>query len=206
MRDGDGAVSQSMLKASVAAGRSGPVITLYGEVDLTTAAQLSALLSAQLSDGVQELTIDVSRLRFADSASIRALVLVAKTLKERDGSLVLLHPQRSVAKVLELTGAEQMFTILGNPEASQTHVPAQSDPLLALLRFAGGLNGFGSSWPEGLGGAVDRRLGAFAGGKPPGMRCPCAQSLRVMGPDVREAIKGVGNPVFRLRDGDRCGR
>jgi anti-sigma B factor antagonist len=115
MPGGDGAVPQGMLKASVATGRSGPVIMLSGEVDLTTVAQLSALLSAQLSDGARELTIDLSGLRFADSASVRALVLAAKMLKERDGSLVLLHPQRPVAKVLELTGARQMFTIRGMP-------------------------------------------------------------------------------------------
>jgi anti-sigma B factor antagonist len=101
-----------MLEASVAAGQSGPVITLSGEADLTSVAQLGALLSAQLSDGPRELTIDVSGLRFADSATIRTLVLAAKTLKEQDGSLVLLHPQRPVIKVLELTGAGRMFTLV----------------------------------------------------------------------------------------------
>jgi anti-anti-sigma factor len=117
MAGGDGDVPQSMLKTSVAAGRSGPVIMPSGEVDLTTVAQLSALLSAQLSDRTRELTIDLPGLCFADSAPIRALVLAAKMLKERDGSLVLLHPQRPVAKVLALTGARQMFTIRGMPRS-----------------------------------------------------------------------------------------
>ncbi len=49
MPDDDSAVPQGMLKASVAAGESGPVIMLSGEADLTTAAQLSALITAQLS-------------------------------------------------------------------------------------------------------------------------------------------------------------
>ena len=107
----DGAAPQGMLKASVAAGRSGPVITLSGEADLTSVTQLSELLSAQIPDGPRELTIDLSGLRFADSATIRTLVLAARTLKERAGSLVLLRPQRSVARVLELTGAERIFII-----------------------------------------------------------------------------------------------
>lgn len=57
MPDDDSAVPQGMLKASVAAGESGPVIRLSGEADLTTAAQLSAMITAQLSGGTRQLTI-----------------------------------------------------------------------------------------------------------------------------------------------------
>jgi anti-anti-sigma factor len=99
------------LEASVADGESGPVITLAGEADTTSVAQLSALITVQLSSGTRHLTIDVSGLSFADSATIQALVLAAKTLKERGGTLVLLRPQPTVARVLALTGAEQVFTI-----------------------------------------------------------------------------------------------
>ena len=113
MPDGDGAAGQGMLTARVAAGESGPVIVLSGEADLTTVAQMSALITAQLARGTRQLTIDVSELWFADSASIRTLVLAARTLRERGGDLVLLRPQRPVARVLALTGAEQMFTIRG---------------------------------------------------------------------------------------------
>lgn len=102
---------QGMLEASVAAGESGPVINLSGEADLTCVAQLSALITAQLSGGTRHLTVNAAGLRFADSATIRALVLAARTLKERGGSLTLLHPQRAVARSLALMGAEQMFTI-----------------------------------------------------------------------------------------------
>ena len=69
------------------------MITLSGEADLVSAAELSALIAGQLADGTQELTIDASGLRFADTSAIRALILAARTLNERDGRLVLLHPQ-----------------------------------------------------------------------------------------------------------------
>jgi anti-sigma B factor antagonist len=113
MPDGNGAISQNLLTAWVAAGESGPVVTLSGEADLTCAGQLGALITAQLSLGVRQLTVDVSGLRFADSATIRTLVLAARTLQQRGGSMVLLRPQQSVARILALTGTEQMFTILG---------------------------------------------------------------------------------------------
>ncbi len=97
------------------------VITLSGEADLTSAAQLCALISAQLSGQTRDMTVDVSGLRFADSASIRILMLGAKTLKERGGSLILHHPQPAVARVLTLLGADQMFTILSQRHASQAN-------------------------------------------------------------------------------------
>jgi anti-anti-sigma factor len=100
-----------MLQASVQAGESGPVVVLAGEADLTCAGQLDALIAGQLAGGTRQLTIDAAGLRFADSAAIRTLVLAARTLTERGGSLVLLDPQESVARVLTLLGADQMVTI-----------------------------------------------------------------------------------------------
>jgi anti-sigma B factor antagonist len=113
MPDGDSPVPQGKLEASVVAGDSGPVVVLSGDADLTSSAQLSALITAQLSQGTRQLTIDVSGLRFADTASIRTLMLAAKTLQERQGRLILLHPQRPIARALAILGADRMFTIRG---------------------------------------------------------------------------------------------
>jgi STAS domain len=65
----------------------------------------------------------MSGLRYADSASIRTLVLAARTLKERGASLVLLRPQPAVARILTLLGADQMLTILGQSQGK----PQQTD-------------------------------------------------------------------------------
>ena len=108
----------STLRASVSAGESGPVITLSGETDITTVAELSELVTAQLSGGTLHLTIDVSGLSFADSASVRVLVIAARTLKKRGGGLVLLRPQHGVARMLEITGADQMITVRGETEVT----------------------------------------------------------------------------------------
>ena len=60
-----------LLEISVAAGEAGPVLTLAGEADLTAVAELTEALTAQLTIGARHLTVDLSRLRFADSAVIR---------------------------------------------------------------------------------------------------------------------------------------
>jgi anti-sigma B factor antagonist len=101
----------SLLEISVAAGEAGPVLTLSGEADLTTVAELTEALTAQLAIGARHLTVGLSRLRFADSAVIRALVLADRTLKQRGGGLVLAHPQPVVARALSLLGVDQAIEI-----------------------------------------------------------------------------------------------
>jgi anti-anti-sigma factor len=127
MPDGDSAALEGMLRASVTAGASGPIVILSGEADLTSAGQLSALIAAQLAAGTRQLTLDVSGLSFADTASIRTLVLAARTLKERGGSLVLLRPQETVARVLDLLGAAQMFMIRGETRGEPGSPDGQGD-------------------------------------------------------------------------------
>jgi anti-sigma B factor antagonist len=101
----------ALLEISVAADETGAVLTLAGEADLTTMAELTEALTAQLAGGARHLTVDLSRLRFADSAVIRALVLADRTLKKRGGGLALAHPQPVVARALSLLGVDQAIEI-----------------------------------------------------------------------------------------------
>ena len=106
-----------LLDISVAAGEAGPVLTLSGEADLTTVTELTEALTAQLADGARHLTVDLSRLRFADSAVIRALVLADRTLKQRGGGLTLAYPQPVVARLLSLLGVDQAIEIRNRTSA-----------------------------------------------------------------------------------------
>jgi anti-anti-sigma factor len=105
-----------MLSASVSAGESGPVITLPGEADTTTATELSELITGQLAEQTRRLTINVAGLDFADTAGIRVLLVAARRLRERGGDLMLLRPQRALTRVLEILGADEVIAIQGKPE------------------------------------------------------------------------------------------
>jgi anti-anti-sigma factor len=107
----------SILNAAVTAGESGPVLVLSGEADITTTRELSKLLTAQLVDGTTHLTIDITELRFADSATINILLRVALTLKDRSGTLTLLRPQQTVARALTILGAYKLITLREAPHA-----------------------------------------------------------------------------------------
>ncbi len=106
----------TLLQVRVAEDERGPVLVLSGEADLTTLDQLNGALDAQIWAGARLLTVDLSGLTYADSASIAALLLAARTLRGQGGELELLHPQPIVARVLSLTGVDQAMTVRGAPE------------------------------------------------------------------------------------------
>ena len=112
--------AMSMLHAVVTAGPSGPVIALAGEADLTTAAELNQVLAAQLDGGTSRLTVDLSGLRFADSAAILQLIRAHRAITGRGGTLELTRPQPAVARVLSLLGVDQVLTVRGQAEAAGT--------------------------------------------------------------------------------------
>ena len=115
----------------MAAGESGPLITLSGETDITTVPQLSEVITGQLATGTRHLTIDASELTYADSASLQVLFTAARTLTRRGGGLVLLRPHYTVARVLTLIGADQMITIRGQAEATpRPHADRSGNPAL----------------------------------------------------------------------------
>lgn len=103
----------STLEISVVDGESGPVVFLAGEADLTTLDQLNSALDKQLWAEPRCLTIDLSRLEFADSATIAALLLTARTLRDQGGRLELRNPQPTVARVLQLTGVDKALSVRG---------------------------------------------------------------------------------------------
>jgi anti-sigma B factor antagonist len=99
-----------MLKTA-SAGADGAVVVLSGEADTTTAGLLRETLAALLDTGARLVTIEASGLSFLDSASMRVLVLAARALRGRHGSLVLARPQPVVTRLLEITGADRLLDV-----------------------------------------------------------------------------------------------
>jgi len=100
----------------MAIGESGPMVMLSGEADLTNVAQLDGALNAQITAGTQQLTVDLSGLSFADSASIAALVRASRKLKDQGGRLELTNPQPTVTRALSLLGIDQALAVHAAPD------------------------------------------------------------------------------------------
>lgn len=115
--------SVTLLDISVTHGESGLVVVLAGEADLTNAGELKRVLDKQTCADAPILTVDLSQLRFADSAAITALALAGRTLRDQGRQLELLHPQPTVARILSLTGLDKILTVRCEPAAGSRSAP-----------------------------------------------------------------------------------
>ena len=89
------------------------MVALSGAADLRSAAGLGEVLSSQVSGDSIRLTIEASGLSFIDSTAARLLIMTAKVLKERGGTLTVANPQPSVRKTLEMLGLHDLIAIQG---------------------------------------------------------------------------------------------
>ena len=107
------------LKISVTACPAHTLVTVAGECDLHTGLQLRDVLTSEVSRRVRRLILDLSGLAFMDSTGLQVLLSVRNVLIVRGGILALVSPQPVVARVLELTGADQIIPVYGTLRDAQ---------------------------------------------------------------------------------------
>jgi anti-sigma B factor antagonist len=87
------------------------VVSVEGELDLSTAPRLKWMLVDSLAAGRKNLLVDLTGTTFMDSTALGVLVAVNRTLE--DGArLVIVCSRPNVLKIFELSGMEGVFTIL----------------------------------------------------------------------------------------------
>ena len=87
------------------------VITLGGELDISTAPELWAAIDRALTNDHVTLVLDLGQLGFVDSTGLGVFVRAGKELRAKGGTLVLRSPGERVAKLLALTRLEEVFEI-----------------------------------------------------------------------------------------------
>lgn len=95
-----------------------PVVRLRGEVDLNTAGQVRDVLTGQVKAEARRVVVDLSRLGYIGSLGIHALLDAQADLMAGGGSLAVACPRPVVARVLELTGADQRIPVYGTVAAA----------------------------------------------------------------------------------------
>ena len=91
---------------SVDVSGSGPVVcvTAAGEVDSTSAPVLRQELDALLDGDVRELTVDLGRVTFLDSAGLCVLAAAHRRAVRQDVTMRVLASSRAVIRPLQITG------------------------------------------------------------------------------------------------------
>ena len=85
-----------------------PIVRLTGELDMATAPDLDACLLTLADD---DIVVDVSGLTFMDSSGLNTLIVALKRSRELGHKFVLRAPPAPVARLLQITGTDQVFTI-----------------------------------------------------------------------------------------------
>ncbi|MDT4917725.1 MAG: hypothetical protein QOH89_2425 [Pseudonocardiales bacterium] len=104
-------------------------ISVRGDLDVSTAAQLWSVLQEQLTAGRRFLRLDLSAVTFVDAAAITAILEVHHEALYRRGTLVLVGVTPLVTKVLSLTGASDLLFIAGPRSGTDRPNPARPVPV-----------------------------------------------------------------------------
>ena len=111
-----------LLRTSVtvpgSAGAAYTMVALAGEVDATNSEELQGVLEPMVSEHPRLLLVDLSGLSFMDSTGLRVLLRANRALDREGGVLGLVAPQSSVARVLQLTKADQLVPVYDSVEAA----------------------------------------------------------------------------------------
>jgi len=85
------------------------VVSVTGEVDVVTSAQLSEALSAALSAGAERLVCDLTDVGFLDAPGVRALLMAGRRAVACYAWLDVVCTQSQAGKVIRLTGLDAVM-------------------------------------------------------------------------------------------------
>jgi anti-sigma B factor antagonist len=103
------------------------VLAVRGEIDLFTAPELKQVLAECIEAGRIRIVVDLTETTFLDSTALGVLIGAVKRLRSRDGALALVNVDENIAKTFEITGLDQIFTILGTREEAARAVDPAHD-------------------------------------------------------------------------------
>jgi anti-sigma B factor antagonist len=83
------------------------VLEVVGEIDASTAGQLSQAIDERAGDVV----IDVAGVSFIDSSGIRALISSQQAIEARSSVLTIRNPSPAVLRLFQLSSLEEFFNL-----------------------------------------------------------------------------------------------
>jgi anti-sigma B factor antagonist len=105
-------------------GRTGTVVEVTGDLDMSTAPQLRDRLQELTNGGARLVVVDLTGVGFLDSSALGALVVAFKDLREQGGWLRLAGVRPLVRRVLSITSVDRVIEIFDTAEDAEDAVPA----------------------------------------------------------------------------------
>src|SRR5262245_57908212 len=87
------------------------VLSLEGRLDAEQVAEFKKTLSAFLKEEAPHIVLDLKSLVFIDSTGLGSLISFLRRLEEKGGSLSLIHLNKEVESILEITRLVRVFKV-----------------------------------------------------------------------------------------------
>ena len=84
---------------------------INGEVDVATSGAFRSALEDEISQGKTTIVLDMSEMEYIDSTGIGVLMDLKKNCMAPEQNFLLFHPKRSIVKLMQLTGVDNIFEI-----------------------------------------------------------------------------------------------
>src|SRR3954468_14155275 len=92
--------------------RDSVIVTVFGEIDLSTADQVTTEILA-VTDGLPRVVVDLSEVTFVDSSGLNALLRAKRNLTTRDIAMRCVVPEQSVVRrVIEITHLIEQLSVV----------------------------------------------------------------------------------------------
>ena len=90
------------------------VLGVRGEIDVATSPEMRCHLVEMLADRPELVIVDLTDVTFIDSTGLGVLVEAVTTARAGDGDLRLVVTQPKIIKLIELTGLDQVFSVVSS--------------------------------------------------------------------------------------------
>jgi anti-sigma B factor antagonist len=91
------------------------VLEVIGRIDANNAVWLTLDVDNALACGRDQVILDLSGVIYINSAGLRELVQIWKTVQQAGGTVLIVNPSDYVRKVLELVGLDSVFAMQNDP-------------------------------------------------------------------------------------------
>ena len=108
-------------------------VRVFGELDIACQDRLAQVLGALPEEGDTRIVLDMRGLEFVDSNGLRTLLEHQLRSQRQGWEFALIGPRGHPAKVIQMTGIDQVITILPDPDAPTSDAAKAADRASAGL-------------------------------------------------------------------------
>ncbi len=103
--------NDDLLQILVRPGEDDIVLTLQGELDVSTAPHFRDQVHVAIESGTRKLVCDLADLQYIDSTGLSVLLMAHKRLAALGGSFVVQSPSRGARRLFEIAGVGDFLAI-----------------------------------------------------------------------------------------------